>query len=134
MNKVLIALLTSLTAVSVYAADDSNKSRVDVKSDASAANKKGDVVRGESDMMAKVEAKLSKEEMVALRSMVKAEGSAANKKGDVAHGEVDSLGAKAQAKLSKEEMVAVRATVKAEAAAANKKGEITKGEITKDKK
>lgn len=128
MKKVLITLLASLSMAGVYAADDTNKNRADVKTEAKAANKTGDVARGDSDMMAKIEAKLSKEEMVALRAMVKAEGKDANKKGEVARGDVDGMGAKAQAKLSKEEMVAVRASVKAEAAAANKKGEITKGE------
>lgn len=128
MNKVLIALAAGFLTVGAYAADDSNKARADVKVEARAANAKGEVSRGEVDpMAAKAQAKLSKEEMVALRSMIKAEANTANKKAEVGAGEANSLAFTAQAKLSKEEMTAVRSMVKAEAAAANEQGTIKAG-------
>jgi len=81
MNKVLIALTASLLTVGAYAADDTNKARADVKVEARDANVKGEVAHGEVDPLAmKAQAKLSKEEMVALRSMIKAEANTTNKK------------------------------------------------------
>lgn len=128
MNKVLIALAASLFTVGAYAAD-TNKARADVKQEAREANAKGEIAHGDVDPLAmKAQAKLSKEEMGALRSMIKAEANRANKKGEVGEGEANSLAFTAQAKLSKQEMTAVRSMVKAEAAAANKQGTIGKGE------
>jgi hypothetical protein len=113
MNKVLIALLASLTVFGAYAADDSTKSRADVKAEARATNKMGAVGHGESDgIAAKAQAKLSKEEMTALRAMIKDEARAANKKGEASRGEGNEMAVKAEAKLSKEEMTALRAMVK----------------------
>jgi hypothetical protein len=125
MNKVLVAMLAGLFAAGAFAADDAAKSRADVKKEAAAANMKGETGKGEGNAMATTAAaKLSKEEMAAVRASVKAEA----KKGAVAHGEANELTAKAEAKLSKEEMVAVRAMVKAEAADAVKKGTVKSGE------
>ena len=60
MNKILVALLAGLVAAGAYAADDAKKSRTDVKAEAVAANKKGDIARGEtSGLAAAAEAKLS---------------------------------------------------------------------------
>jgi hypothetical protein len=129
MNKVLIALTASLLTVGAYAADDTNKARADVKVEARDANVKGEVAHGEVDPLAmKAQAKLSKEEMVALRSMIKAEAITTNKKAEVGAGEANSLAFTAQAKLTKQEMTAVRSMVKAEAATANKQGTIKAGE------
>lgn len=129
MNKVLVALAASLITVGAYAADDTNKARADVKAEARTASTKGEIGRGEVDPLAmKAQAKLSKEEMVALRTMIKAEANTANKKAEIGAGEANSLAFTAQAKLSKEEMTAVRSMVKAEAAEANKQGTIKSGE------
>lgn len=88
MNKVLVALLAGLFAAGVYAADDGKKPRAEVKAEAAAANKKGEIASGEaSGLAAKAEAKLSKEEMAALRAAVKAEAKDAVKKGTVKTGE-----------------------------------------------
>ena len=88
MNKILVALLAGLVAAGVYAADDAKKSRADVKAEAAAANKKGDTAGGEANGLAATdEAKLSKEEMTALRAKVKAEAKEANKKGAIKKGE-----------------------------------------------
>ena len=130
MNKVIIALSASLLTLGAYAADDAtNKARAEVKGEARSAIAQGEVSRGEVDPMAvKAQAKLSKEEMGALRTMIKSEAKSANKKAEVGAGEANSLAFTAQAKLSKEEMTAVRSMVKAEAAAANKQGTIKAGE------
>lgn len=129
MNKVLVALLTGLFAAGVYAADDGKKTRPEVKAEAAAASKKGEIASGEaSGLAAKAEAKLTKEEMVAMRAAVKAEGADASKKGKIASGEASGMAAKVEAKLSKEEMAALRTMIKAEAAAALKKGAVKTGE------
>ncbi len=128
MNKVLIALATSLLTVGAYAADDTNKARADVKLEARSANTQGEVSRGEDPMATKAQAKLTKEEMGALRAMIKAEANTANKKAEVGAGEANSLAFTAQAKLSKEEMTAIRSMVKAEATVANKQGTVKAGE------
>lgn len=129
MKKVLAVLLTGLFAAGVYAADDGKKTRPEVKAEAAAASKKGEIAAGEvSGLAAKAEAKLTKEEMVAMRAVVKAEATDASKKGKLATGEASALAAKAEAKLTKEEAVALRAKIKAEAAEAVKKGAVKAGE------
>jgi hypothetical protein len=79
-------------------------------------------------MAKKAEAKLSKEEMAALRAEVKSEAKVANKKGTIADGDGASMIKTAESKLTKEEMAAVRAMVKAEAVKAVKNDTIKTGE------
>ncbi len=127
MNKVFIALAAAVFSLGAYAAD-TNKARADVKMEASEANVKGEIGHGNADPMAKkVKAKLSKEEMDALRTMIKAEAANSVTKGEMGAGEANSVAFTAQAKLTKKEMSAVRAMVKAEAAAANMNGTIKMG-------
>ena len=128
MNKVLIALAAGVISLGAYAAGDTSKTRSEVKMEAASANVKGEIAQGQENGVAmKAQAKLSKEEMDALRTMIKAEAAKAVKKDEVGMGEANSLAFTAQAKLTKKEMSAVRAMVKAEAAKANMNGTIDMG-------
>ena len=88
MNKVLIALAAGLITMGAYAADGTTNTRAEVKAEASAAVANDQVAHGQlNPMLAKAQAKLSKEEMSALRDMVKAEAAAANEQGTIKMGE-----------------------------------------------
>ena len=128
MNKLLIALAAGAFALGAYAAGDTQKTRSEVKMEASNANVSGEIAHGAVDpLVMRAQAKLSKEEMDALRAMIKSEAKTAVKKGEVGSGEANSLAFTAQAKLTKKEMSAVRSMVKAEAAKANMNGTIEMG-------
>lgn len=120
VNLIAIALVcgASLLAQAQEASQTSKPAgRAEVKAQAQAANKAGEIARGDCDVAVGVQGKSTKS-----RTDVSAEAKAANKAGAIDRGECAAPGA-GTTKSTKS-----RAEVKAEAKAANKAGEIKKGD------
>ena len=113
--KTTLSLVAAAVALFSYGAFAQEKSRAEVKEETKAANKAGQIEKGDAP------AATPKPKSTANRSDVKAEAKAAEKAGTIPAGD-------ASAKTPKPKSTANRADVKAETKAAEKAGTIPAGE------